>query len=152
MCFGAGIFRTWAMIGRSPIMCFDFGGLKYRKDSQQSFLNQSTGTSEPWELRGAVLRIPNFHFLEGPIVRGGHTCKRGSNITIGDIKGDTRSLDYSSLGSSKALSGGIPETVNTIKGLAARLRMWGWARAFSIVPSPAFSFVLVGWYSGFWTS
>ena len=42
-----------------------------RKDSQQSLLNQSTGTSEPWELRGAVLRIPNFHFSEGPNVRGG---------------------------------------------------------------------------------
>ena len=37
-------------------MSFDFGGLKYRKDSQQSLLHQSTGTSEPWELRGDVLR------------------------------------------------------------------------------------------------
>ena len=65
-------------------MCFDFGGLKYRKDCQQSLLHQSTGTSEPWELKGAVLRIPNFHFSQGPTVvgggGGGHTYSRGSKI------------------------------------------------------------------------
>ena len=33
------------------------------------FLNQSTGTSEPWELK-AVLRIPNLYISEGPHVRG----------------------------------------------------------------------------------
>ena len=59
------------MIGRSPIMSFDFGGLKKWKDSQQSLLNQSTGTSEPWELREGVLRISNFYFSEGPNVGGG---------------------------------------------------------------------------------
>ena len=31
MCFGAGLFMTWAMIGRSPIMCFDFWGLKIQE-------------------------------------------------------------------------------------------------------------------------
>ena len=47
------------------------------KDSQQSLLNQSTKTSEPWELRGGVLRIPNYHFSEGPNVRGGaYSLKR----------------------------------------------------------------------------
>ena len=64
------------MIGRSPIMRFDLGGaIKCRKDFQQSLLNQSTGTTEPWELRGAVFRIPtsNFYFSEGPNVRGGGT-------------------------------------------------------------------------------
>ena len=56
-------------------MSFDFGGQKSRKDSQQSLLNQSPGTSEPWELRGGVLRIPNFYLSEGPNVRGGTpTC------------------------------------------------------------------------------
>ena len=48
-------------------MSFDFEGLKIQKES---LFNQSTGTSEPWELRGAVLRIPNFHFSEGLNVRG----------------------------------------------------------------------------------
>ena len=28
MCLRAGLLRTWAMIARSPIMCFDFGALK----------------------------------------------------------------------------------------------------------------------------
>ena len=32
MSFGAGLFRIRAMIGRPPIMSFDFGGLKYRKN------------------------------------------------------------------------------------------------------------------------
>ena len=70
MWFRAGLFRTQQCLGKSLIMCFDFGALK-RKDSQQSLLNQSTRPSEPWELRGALLRIPNFYFSEGPIVRGG---------------------------------------------------------------------------------
>ena len=52
-------------------MCFDFGAYKYGKDSQESLLNQSTETSEPWELRGAVLRIPNFHFSEAGLLGGG---------------------------------------------------------------------------------
>ena len=33
-------------------MCSDFGALKYRKDSELSLLNQSTGTSERWEAEG----------------------------------------------------------------------------------------------------
>ena len=28
MCFRAGLFRTQQCLGRSPIMCFDFGALK----------------------------------------------------------------------------------------------------------------------------
>ena len=28
MCFQAGLFRTQQCLGRSPIMCFDFGALK----------------------------------------------------------------------------------------------------------------------------
>ena len=74
MSLGAGLFRIRAMIGRSSIMSFDFGGLKIQEGfptiPQQSLLNQSTGTSEPWELRGSVLRIPNYYFSEGPNVRG----------------------------------------------------------------------------------
>ena len=56
MCFRGRVIQDLGNDLRSPIMCFDFGALKYRKDSQQSLLNQSTRTSEPWELRGAVLR------------------------------------------------------------------------------------------------
>ena len=71
MCFGAGLFMIRAMIGRSPIISFDFGGLRIQEGFSTILLNESTGTSEPWELRGAVLRIPNFYFSEGPNVRGG---------------------------------------------------------------------------------
>ena len=43
-------------------MCFDFGAPKtYTKDSQQSIENGSSG---------AVLRIPNFYFSEGPMLGG----------------------------------------------------------------------------------
>ena len=80
MSFGARLFRIRAMIGRPPIMSFGFGGLRIRnrKDSQQSLLNQSTRTSEPWKLRRGVLRVPNFCFSEGPNVRrgGGASLKR----------------------------------------------------------------------------
>ena len=31
MCVGAGLFRTWAMMARSHIMCFGFGGLKIQE-------------------------------------------------------------------------------------------------------------------------
>ena len=31
MRFGAGLLRTWAMIGRSPIMCLYFWGLKIQE-------------------------------------------------------------------------------------------------------------------------
>ena len=84
MWLGAGVFiQDLGNDLRPPITCFDFGALKIcRKDSQQSRLNQPTGTSEPWELRGAVLRIPTLYFSEalllgrggvGPLIKEGPT-------------------------------------------------------------------------------
>ena len=52
MCFGGWRIQDLGNDLRSPAMCFDFGDPKSRKDSQQYLLDQSTGTSEPWELRG----------------------------------------------------------------------------------------------------
>ena len=68
---------------RPPIMCFDFGALKtYRKDSQQSLLNQSTGTSEPWELRGAVSGSQVSTFSEALILGGGLVLKRVQHYVL----------------------------------------------------------------------
>ena len=57
------------MIGSYPIMRFDLGAGKYRKDSQQSLLlNQSTGTSGP---------CPNVRGGEGAtLIKEGPTLNR----------------------------------------------------------------------------
>ena len=41
MSFGAGLFRIRAMIGRPPIMSFDFGGLKIYEEFMMLFLIQT---------------------------------------------------------------------------------------------------------------
>ena len=71
MCFEAGLFRIRAMIGASPIMCFDFGGLQIQEGFSTIPFTCIHRDLRTVGAQGDVLRIPNFHFSEGPNVRGG---------------------------------------------------------------------------------
>ena len=66
-------------------MCFDFGCLS-RKDTHQSLLNQSTGTSEPVGAQGGHIEDPSFHFSEGPNVRRGGLLFKEGRTSIGLVR------------------------------------------------------------------
>ena len=71
MCFGAGLFRIRAMIGRSPIMGFDFGGLKIQEGLSTIRCKSIYRDLRIVGAQETILRIPNFYFSEGPNVRAG---------------------------------------------------------------------------------
>ena len=58
MCFGAPLLRIRGNDWRPAVMCFDFGVLKR---TRPFVLNQPTGTSEPFEAEGTLLRVPIFY-------------------------------------------------------------------------------------------
>ena len=71
MSFGARLFRIRAMIGRPPIMSFDFGGPKMEEGFPTIPFKSIYKDLRTVEAQGGVLRVPNFHFLEGPNFRWG---------------------------------------------------------------------------------
>ena len=62
MWFGASLFSCRGNDLRAALMCFDFGALKYRKDSQLCLLNQSPGPQNHRRLR-ALTEGPYFQVL-----------------------------------------------------------------------------------------
>ena len=59
------------MIGRSPIMSFDFGGLKIQEGFSTIPFKSINRGLRTVGASGVVLRIPHFYFSQGPNVRGG---------------------------------------------------------------------------------
>ena len=71
MSFGAGLFRIRAMIGRPPIMSFDFGALKMQEGFPTIPFKSTHKDLRTVEAQGVRVEGPNIYFSEGPNVRGG---------------------------------------------------------------------------------
>ena len=71
MSFGACVFRIGTMIARPPIMSFDFVGLKIWEGFSTIRFRSIHKDLRTVGAQGALLRIHNFYFSEGPLLGGG---------------------------------------------------------------------------------
>ena len=66
MSFGAGLFRIRAMIGRSPIMSFDFGGLKIQEGFSAIPVKSTYRDRRTVGAQEGRIEDPEFPFFGGP--------------------------------------------------------------------------------------